>query len=301
MRRDPRWFDGKETAYAADVRRRRGGRIHGRGVGSVAGRRGDGLTRAGRPGAARRAPGSLGVRRDPCGHRQDLRALESPGFARLRGRRLPSRRRSSTRTATGWRTSSTASASVPTPSSSRGPSPSSSPRRPSSCCRSTASCRSTTRCGSTCPSCRTSARPILIRHLLTHTSGLGASGRCSRWRAGRPREAVHTVDEILELVSGYKELNFKPGDEYLYNNTAFTLLSVVVQRVSGNVVRRLLPGAPLQAARDDAAPGGVRTSRRSSTTAPPPTAGFPAASSARTCRSPTSSATAASSPPWATS
>jgi CubicO group peptidase (beta-lactamase class C family) len=75
--------------------------------------------------------------------------------------------------------------------------------------------------------------PILIRHLLTHTSGLR-----SQWpmltMAGRPpTEAVHTVDEILELVSGYKELNFKPGDEYLYNNTAFTLLSVVVQRVSG--------------------------------------------------------------------
>ncbi len=75
--------------------------------------------------------------------------------------------------------------------------------------------------------------PILIRHLLNHTSGLR-----SQWPmltiAGRPPGmAVHTIDEILELVSGYKELNFKPGDEYLYNNTAFTLLSVVVQRVSG--------------------------------------------------------------------
>ena len=75
--------------------------------------------------------------------------------------------------------------------------------------------------------------PILIRHLLTHTSGLR-----SQWPmlglAGRPPgAAVHTVDEILELVSHYKELNFKPGDEYLYNNTGFTLLSVVVARVSG--------------------------------------------------------------------
>ena len=75
--------------------------------------------------------------------------------------------------------------------------------------------------------------PILIRHFLNHTSGLR-----SQWPmltlAGRPpTRAVHTVDEILELVSGYKELNFKPGDEYLYNNTGFTLLSVVVQRVSG--------------------------------------------------------------------
>src|SRR5512143_1250609 len=75
--------------------------------------------------------------------------------------------------------------------------------------------------------------PILIRHFLNHTSGLR-----SQWPmltiAGRPPgRAVHTIDEILELVSDYKELNFKPGDEYLYNNTAFTLLSVVVSRVSG--------------------------------------------------------------------
>jgi CubicO group peptidase (beta-lactamase class C family) len=75
--------------------------------------------------------------------------------------------------------------------------------------------------------------PILIRHLLSHTSGLR-----SQWPllglAGRPTGlAVHTVPEILELVSFQKELNFKPGDEYLYNNMAFTLLSVIVQRVSG--------------------------------------------------------------------
>jgi len=75
--------------------------------------------------------------------------------------------------------------------------------------------------------------PITIQHLLNHTSGLR-----SQWPmlaiAGRPAtQAVHTVDEILELVSGYTELNFKPGDEYLYNNTAFTLLGVIVSRVSG--------------------------------------------------------------------
>ena len=75
--------------------------------------------------------------------------------------------------------------------------------------------------------------PILIRHFLNHTSGIR-----SQWPmlslAGRPPGlAVHTVPEILELVSHYKELNFKPGDEYLYNNTAFTLLGVIVERVSG--------------------------------------------------------------------
>ena len=75
--------------------------------------------------------------------------------------------------------------------------------------------------------------PILIRHFLNHTSGLR-----SQWSllslAGRPPgQAVHTNDEILELVGRMKELNFKPGDEFLYNNTGYTLLGVVVQRVTG--------------------------------------------------------------------
>ena len=75
--------------------------------------------------------------------------------------------------------------------------------------------------------------PILIRHFLNHTSGLR-----SQWPlmslSGRPTgRAVHTVDEILELVGRMKELNFKPGDEFLYNNTGYTLLGVVVARVSG--------------------------------------------------------------------
>jgi CubicO group peptidase (beta-lactamase class C family) len=75
--------------------------------------------------------------------------------------------------------------------------------------------------------------PILIRHVLNHTSGL----RC-QWPmlvlAGRPPGmAVHTVEEILDLVGRSKDLNFKPGEEFLYNSTAFTLLGVIVARVSG--------------------------------------------------------------------
>ena len=75
--------------------------------------------------------------------------------------------------------------------------------------------------------------PILIRHFLNHTSGLR-----SQWSllslAGRPTGlTVHSLDEILELVSGLKELNFKPGDEFLYNNTGYALLGIIVRRVSG--------------------------------------------------------------------
>jgi CubicO group peptidase (beta-lactamase class C family) len=76
-------------------------------------------------------------------------------------------------------------------------------------------------------------KPILIRHLLNHTSGLR-----SQWDlmslSGRPTgRAVHTVPEILELAGRMRELNFPPGEEYLYSNTGYTLLGVVVARVSG--------------------------------------------------------------------
>ncbi len=75
--------------------------------------------------------------------------------------------------------------------------------------------------------------PILIRHLLNHTSGLR-----SQWAllslAGRPPGRVmHTMAEILALVARMKELNFEPGEEFLYCNTGYTLLGVIVARVSG--------------------------------------------------------------------
>jgi CubicO group peptidase (beta-lactamase class C family) len=75
--------------------------------------------------------------------------------------------------------------------------------------------------------------PILIRHFLTHTSGIRSQWPMLSMVGRRPGLAVHTVSEILELVSFQKEVNFQPGEEFLYNNTAFTLLGVIVQRVSG--------------------------------------------------------------------
>jgi CubicO group peptidase (beta-lactamase class C family) len=74
---------------------------------------------------------------------------------------------------------------------------------------------------------------ITIRHLLTHTSGIR-----DQWNlliaAGRPPgSAVHTLDEILDLVSRQRDLNFAPGDDYLYCNTGYALAAWVVLRASG--------------------------------------------------------------------
>ncbi|MBM3296616.1 MAG: beta-lactamase family protein, partial [Candidatus Aminicenantes bacterium] len=75
--------------------------------------------------------------------------------------------------------------------------------------------------------------PITLRRLLTHTSGLR-----DQWNllsaAGRPAGlAVHTMEEILDLVSRQRELNFPPGEDYLYCNTGYALAAWVVRRASG--------------------------------------------------------------------
>jgi len=79
-------------------------------------------------------------------------------------------------------------------------------------------------------------RPITLRHLLSHTSGLR-----DQWNllnlAGRPTGlAVHTMEEILHLVGRQRELNFPPGDDFLYCNTGYALAAWVVFRASGQTL-----------------------------------------------------------------
>ncbi len=73
---------------------------------------------------------------------------------------------------------------------------------------------------------------ITLRHLASHTSGLRdqlALLAMAGWRM----DDVITKEHVLKLVSRQKDLNFEPGDKYLYCNTGFTLLAEVVSRVSG--------------------------------------------------------------------
>ena len=77
---------------------------------------------------------------------------------------------------------------------------------------------------------------ITIRHLIHHTSGLR-----DQWSllemAGWREDDVITEGDILDLISRQKALNFKPGEEHLYSNTGYTLLAVIVKRVSGQSLR----------------------------------------------------------------
>ena len=77
------------------------------------------------------------------------------------------------------------------------------------------------------------ASGVTVQHLLTHTGGLREQWPLLSMAGRPPTEAVHTIDEILDLTSRQRRSNFAPGEHYLYNNTAFTLLGVIVSRVSG--------------------------------------------------------------------
>ena len=77
---------------------------------------------------------------------------------------------------------------------------------------------------------------ITIRHLAHHTSGLRDQWELlslAGWRA----QDLKKQEDVLDLVKRQKELNFRPGEEYLYCNTGFTLLAIIVHRVSGKSLR----------------------------------------------------------------
>ncbi|HEY7641586.1 MAG TPA: serine hydrolase [Steroidobacteraceae bacterium] len=79
-------------------------------------------------------------------------------------------------------------------------------------------------------------RTITIRHLLHHTSGLRDQWDLlllAGWRLGD----VITEQDILDLVWRQQALNFAPGEKHLYSNTGYTLLGVIVHRVSGKTLR----------------------------------------------------------------
>lgn len=75
--------------------------------------------------------------------------------------------------------------------------------------------------------------PILLRHLLHHASGIRDWGSVAAI-AGWPRGTkAYTNDDALDIIIHQKALNHSPNEEFLYSNSNYTLLTIVVQRVSG--------------------------------------------------------------------
>jgi CubicO group peptidase (beta-lactamase class C family) len=79
--------------------------------------------------------------------------------------------------------------------------------------------------------------PITIRHLIHHTSGLRDQWELLGLAGWRYSLDLITDEDILDLVSRQKDLNFKPGEKHVYCNTGYTLLAQIVKRISGQSFR----------------------------------------------------------------
>jgi len=88
------------------------------------------------------------------------------------------------------------------------------------------------------PEVRGVSRRITIRHLLTHTSGLPDRYLLHEVE-GRPAgEVDHPNAEVMHVVSRLRELNFDPGEDYLYSNTGYVVAVAVLESVSGRSLQQ---------------------------------------------------------------
>ncbi len=78
---------------------------------------------------------------------------------------------------------------------------------------------------------------ITIRHLVHHTSGLRDQWNLLDLAGWRYSLDLITDDDVMSVMTRQKDLNFKPGDKHVYCNTGYTLMGLIVKRVSGMSLR----------------------------------------------------------------
>ena len=79
--------------------------------------------------------------------------------------------------------------------------------------------------------------PITIRQMIYHTSGLRDQWQLLGLAGWRFPEDLITEDDVLGIIRRQQGVNFAPGAEWVYSNTGYTLLAVIVKRVSGQSLR----------------------------------------------------------------
>ncbi len=76
------------------------------------------------------------------------------------------------------------------------------------------------------------AKKIQIKHLLTHTAGLGGYFSPRFWN--QSRDQVRTVDDMMKLArEDEKSIAFEPGSQWRYSNTGMMVLGKVIEIASG--------------------------------------------------------------------
>lgn len=76
-------------------------------------------------------------------------------------------------------------------------------------------------------------RAITVRHLIHHLSGLRGTYPELFVLTGWRMSDLMTQDDVLRLMAAQRELNYPPGEEFLYINSGYALLALVVERAAG--------------------------------------------------------------------
>ncbi len=79
-------------------------------------------------------------------------------------------------------------------------------------------------------------KTVTIRHLLHHTGGLRDYIELMSLQ-GVLEQDLTTDQDTLDIMALQKAPNFAPGEEHLYSNTGYFLLSTIVKRVTGQSLR----------------------------------------------------------------
>jgi len=74
---------------------------------------------------------------------------------------------------------------------------------------------------------------ILVRHMLNHTSGIRNYHAIMELAGFNYDKEFHDNSTILKLACKQKGLNNIPGEKVIYGNTAYTLLAIMIERISG--------------------------------------------------------------------
>jgi CubicO group peptidase (beta-lactamase class C family) len=73
---------------------------------------------------------------------------------------------------------------------------------------------------------------ITLRQMLHHTSGI-RDFLALTYLSSRDTSALSSSDDLLKLIARQKGLNNVPGEEFVYSNSNYFLLSIVVKRATG--------------------------------------------------------------------
>jgi len=81
-------------------------------------------------------------------------------------------------------------------------------------------------------------KPITVRHLLWHTSGIRSSE--ALFRLADEGKQEHTPKETLQMIARQQGLNFAPGSEHAYSNSGYFLVGEIIERTTGKSLRRFV-------------------------------------------------------------